>query len=318
MLATPSSAQHRALVVFDGIQALTPAPPGFHGAERRSHRRHASSQTGRPRRSRLGPQEDEVEFLIENGPFLVLGACALLEAVAPGRAFPRQRWWRLRGVLYLALYFGIATLVPMTVDRWLGQFQLFDASGLGLWQGTLIGVLVLELISYAWHRALHRVPFLWRWFHQMHHSAERLDVYGAFLFHPFDVVGFSLMGSVALVLLVGLSPTAAGLANVLVFAAVVFGHTNVRTPRWLGYIVQRPENHAVHHQRGVHAFNYADFSLIDMLFGTFRNPQRWQAQAGFYDGGSARVGAMLIGRDISNPGALPDSRWASEAAQLGS
>jgi sterol desaturase/sphingolipid hydroxylase (fatty acid hydroxylase superfamily) len=25
---------------------------------------------------------------------------------------------------------------------------------------------------------MHRVPFLWRWAHQMHHSAERMDLAG--------------------------------------------------------------------------------------------------------------------------------------------
>ena len=37
---------------------------------------------------------------------------------------------------------------------------------------------------------------------------------------------------------------------------------NVRTPQWLGYLVQRPESHSVHHQRGVHAYNYSDLPLF--------------------------------------------------------
>lgn len=245
-----------------------------------------------------------MRFLLEYGVFIVLGLLAACELVAPARKFPSLRYWRIKGVLSLLAYFAIATLVPAVVDGWLGQFQIFDLSHLSLGTGTLVGVLALELVSYGWHRALHRVPFLWRWFHQMHHSAERIDVFGAFLFHPFDVAGFSVMGSVALVLLVGLDPRAAGLANLIVFAAVVLGHTNIRTPRWLGYIVQRPENHALHHQRGVHGYNYADFSIIDMLFGTFANPAVWEGQAGFYDGASERVADLLLGRDAS--GAAPD------------
>lgn len=241
-----------------------------------------------------------MQFILDYGVFIILGLLVLAELAAPAREFPRMRGWRIKGVVCFVGYLAIATLTPAAVSGWLGRFQLFDLTHLNLVAGTLVGVLALELVSYGWHRALHRVPFLWRWFHQMHHSAERMDVFGAFLFHPFDVVGFSLMGSFALVLLVGLSPVAAGLANVIVFAAVVLGHTNIRTPRWLGYIVQRPENHAVHHQRGLHAYNYADFSIIDMLFGTFRNPEVWQEKAGFYDGGSERVLDMLLGRDISS------------------
>jgi sterol desaturase/sphingolipid hydroxylase (fatty acid hydroxylase superfamily) len=53
----------------------------------------------------------------------------------------------------------------------------------------------------------------------------------------------------------------------------VFQHTNVRTPQWLGYFVQRPESHSVHHGRGVHQYNHSDLPLFDILFGTFRNPK---------------------------------------------
>lgn len=259
-----------------------------------------------------------MQLFIEYGPFIVVGLLALCELVAPGRRFPERRRWRIKGVAYFAAYLFIATLVPSALDSWLGRFQVFDLTHLGLGAGTLVGVLVLELVSYAWHRALHRVPFLWRWFHQMHHSAERIDVFGAFIFHPFDVVGFSVMGSVALVLLVGVSPAAAGLANVIVFAAVVLGHTNLRTPRWLGYLVQRPENHSLHHQRGLHAHNYADFSIIDAVFGTFANPKSWQGQAGFYDGASERVGEMLRGRDVSSPPAADEAPWSRPELQPGS
>jgi sterol desaturase/sphingolipid hydroxylase (fatty acid hydroxylase superfamily) len=241
-----------------------------------------------------------MEFLINYGPFAAVALLALLDRIAPARRFPEMRGWRSRGLGYFVAYVAIATALPLTVDSWLGPYRLVDATGLGLVAGTLVGILALELGSYWWHRALHRVPFLWRWFHQMHHSAERVDIYGAFIFHPLDTAAFTLVGSLCLVLFVGVSPLAAGLANVIVFFAVVLGHANLRTPPWLGYIVQRPENHALHHERGVHAYNYADLSFIDMIFGTFRNPQTWEEEAGFFDGASEQVGAMLLGRDISS------------------
>ena len=53
----------------------------------------------------------------------------------------------------------------------------------------------------------------------------------------------------------------------------MFQHWNVKTPRWLGYIIQRPESHGLHHELGVHARNYSDFPLWDMLMGTFVNPE---------------------------------------------
>ncbi len=202
------------------------------------------------------------------------------------------------GALFFVAYVAIATVTPLTVDAWLGRFQLFDLTGLGLVGGTIACIVALQLGVYWWHRALHRWSVLWR-IHQLHHSSERVDIFSAFVFHPLDVVLFTLVGSLSAVLVIGVDPVAAGCANVITFLAATIGHTNIRTPHWLGYVVQRPENHSLHHERGVHAYNYADFSFVDMLFGTFRNPKTWEGSAGFYDGASSMLGAMLIGKDIS-------------------
>ena len=242
----------------------------------------------------------------------ILGSYAallVLDAVAPARSFPALRWWRSRGIAAFVLYFAVASTLPLVWDAWLAEHRLIDATGLGLLPGAAAGLVALELGIYAWHRLLHRSPLLWRWFHQMHHSAERIDVAGAFYFHPLDMAGFTLVGSLSLVLVVGVSGEAAALATAIATVLAIVQHANIRTPHWLGYLVQRPEGHAVHHERGVHAYNFADLSVIDMAFGTFRNPRTWNGQGGFYDGASSRVGAMLVGRDVSSaaPAALPSS-----------
>jgi len=38
---------------------------------------------------------------------------------------------------------------------------------------------------------------------------------------------------------------------------------------------------------------------FDMLLGTFHNPRRFSGQVGFYEGGSKRVGDMMLGREIA-------------------
>ena len=81
----------------------------------------------------------------------------------------------------------------------------------------------------------------------------------------------------------------------------IFPHANIRTPRWIGYLVQRPESHSVHHERGLHRHNYCDLPVIDMLFGTFRNPKGYSQENGFYPGASARLVDMLLWRDVSRP-----------------
>ena len=53
--------------------------------------------------------------------------------------------------------------------------------------------------------------------------------------------------------------------------------------------------------KGVHRYNYSDLPLWDIIFGTFRNPEGFQAEHGFYQGGSERIPEMLAFRDVSTP-----------------
>jgi sterol desaturase/sphingolipid hydroxylase (fatty acid hydroxylase superfamily) len=75
----------------------------------------------------------------------------------------------------------------------------------------------------------------------------------------------------------------------------------VRTPQWIGYLFQRPESHCIHHQRGLHRYNYSDFPFWDILFGTFRNPKTWEGETGFDEPADSRYGAMLAFVDVNAP-----------------
>jgi len=165
------------------------------------------------------------------------------------------------------------------------------------WAAAATGVLAYEFGPYAYHRAMHAFTLLWRALHQMHRSSERLDAVSAFWFSRFDMVGWTLLLSVTLTI-VGLSAPAATPAILIVTFLSMFQHANVRTPHWLGYLIQRPESHSVHHARGIHRFNYADLPVVDMLFGTFRNPRSYAHQTGFWYGTSRRVVDMLLLRDV--------------------
>ncbi len=223
----------------------------------------------------------------------------VLDLAARARRFPDVPLWQAKGVLFTLAYFAVATYAPLLWDGFLGQYQLVDGSAWPFWAQLAVGFVVYEFLIYAWHRTMHTVQPLWRWFHQMHHSAERVDIWGAFFFHPFDMLGWALIGSLALVLGIGLSPEAVLVVFVAATFCTMFQHTNIRTPVWLGYLVTRPESHSVHHQRGLHAFNYGDVPWFDLIGGTFRNPPEWHEQAGFFDGSSQQLGPMLVGKEIA-------------------
>jgi len=241
------------------------------------------------------------------GVFLLL---VLAERLRPARPLPRVHRWRLLGVAAFLATGAVSSAVPLLYMDFVRAHRLLDLEGIGLGAGTAIAFLATELTGYWFHRMRHTVPALWR-IHQLHHSAERLDVFGSSFFHPLDIAAEGLVGSVTSTMLLGVSGDAAALAGLLAVCLSLFQHANVRTPRWLGFLVQRPESHSVHHARGVHACNYAELPLWDMAFGTFRNPGEFEAEAGFYDGASRRIGAMLALRDVTEP---PASRRRKLAA----
>jgi sterol desaturase/sphingolipid hydroxylase (fatty acid hydroxylase superfamily) len=224
---------------------------------------------------------------------------AVLDLVVRARKFPDVPLWKTKGILFTMLYFAVTTYSPLLWDSTLGQYQLINGAAWPFWVQVVVGFLVYEFLIYAWHRTMHNVDFIWRWLHQMHHSAERVDIWGAFYFHPLDMVGWALVGSCALVLGVGITAEAALVVAVAATFCPLFQHSNLRTPRWVGYFITRPESHAVHHERGVHAYNYGDIPLFDIIFGTFRNPREWNGEAGFFEGSSNKIGEMLVGKKIT-------------------
>ncbi len=253
------------------------------------------------------------ELLTDPISLAILGLVAALwslEALFPARKLPAVRGHRTRSLIAFGVYFLVSSYLPYLVGPLLQPLRLADLSSLGTWRGGLCALLVYQVLAYAWHRSMHGSDWLFRTVHQLHHSSERLDVSSAFLFGPLDIIGWSLVPTVALSL-VGVTPGATVMFVLVSALLSTLQHANLRTPRLLGYLVQRPESHSHHHARGVHAGNYADLPVLDILFGTFRNPSDFAPETGYYDGASARVGDMLMLRDVTEPpSSAPGSRQA--------
>lgn len=248
---------------------------------------------------------DLVGLLVPLAYFTMLA----VESRWPARPFPPRRGWRWVGVGFLLLIATAGAVVPLLLPlEWLAAHRWLDGAGLGVAGGTLLGWLVLSGLSYSYHRSAHALPWLWRATHQLHHSPQRVDISGAAFFHPLEMVVQVLLQLFVTVIVLGLDPLAAALTGVVAAFYGMFQHWNVRTPVWLGYLIQRPEAHCLHHQRGVHASNYGDLPWWDLLFGSFRNPPDYRGECGFDAPADRQVGAMLAWQDVNAVPYGPRSR----------
>ena len=232
--------------------------------------------------------------------YAIFGGLMLWESLFPARKLPKMKFWRLRGIAFFIVYVFLTTYVPLIWDDFFASYQLMDLSSLNLFIQVMLGVFLFELVQYGWHIGMHKSDFLFRVSHQMHHSVERLDAPSAFIFSVNDMIGLSLVGSVSFALIMGLAPQAITIIILSLTFLGIFQHSNINTPRWLGYIIQRPESHTVHHAKGLHKYNYTDLPIIDMLFGTFKNPKSFEHETGYYLGASNRILDMLRFKDVTS------------------
>ncbi len=103
-------------------------------------------------------------------------AVIVLERVFPGRELPRVRGWLLKGIVFFVMTGVMASVIPALVALVIGSHTVLNLRPLGTLAGGIVGFALADVASYGIHRLMHNVPLLWRWTHQMHHSAERVDV----------------------------------------------------------------------------------------------------------------------------------------------
>jgi sterol desaturase/sphingolipid hydroxylase (fatty acid hydroxylase superfamily) len=220
------------------------------------------------------------------------------EKIWPARRFPKIGWWGLVGIGFMLVMMATGVVFPLLLPvEWIASHRLLNGERLGVLGGVVVGFTVFELVAYGYHRACHAVPFMWRAFHQMHHAPKRIDIPGAVVFHPLEMVMQNVIGIGLSVFVLGLDPLAAAFVGYLAAFYGLFQHWNVRTPAWLGYLIQRPEAHCHHHETNVHAYNYADLPIWDIVFGTFKNPKEFEGEVGFAE--KASYAKMLVGIDVN-------------------
>lgn len=191
----------------------------------------------------------------------------------------------------------------MTWERWLSDQSVFDlATHLSPIAGGLLAYFIATFVFYWWHLWRHESDLLWRLLHQTHHSPQRIEVITSFYKHPLEMVINSVIGSLLVYALLGLSVEGAAVYTACTALGEFFYHTNIRTPQWVGYFFRRPEMHRIHHQHGRHRNNYGDITWWDMLFGTYENPARVSVRCGYDDDKEQQLLAMLTFHDVHAAG----------------
>jgi sterol desaturase/sphingolipid hydroxylase (fatty acid hydroxylase superfamily) len=178
----------------------------------------------------------------------------------------------------LLVHLGVATLVGGALAA-LDRVALAEPLFAGVGDRTLrtalevgVGLVIFELVGYAYHRLAHAVPWLWR-LHAVHHSSERMDWLASFRQHPLEIVLMTLAQNAALVLL-GVPLGAHALVLLALRLNTVFVHADLELPRgramkWLSGLLATPAFHHRHHQRDGAPRNFSSmFPWIDRLFGT--------------------------------------------------
>jgi sterol desaturase/sphingolipid hydroxylase (fatty acid hydroxylase superfamily) len=235
-----------------------------------------------------------------NGPAAeaLLGQAATLYIVAVVGGFAVMALWETwrplrRGGENRLVTRWITNLALLAINQALLQWTLpllglaaalaAAARGWGLWPllplpplvALLAALLVLDALRWLMHRALHRVPLLWR-LHRVHHSDIDYDCTIGLRFHPAEAL-LSQAVLVGAILLLGLPPLAVLLSDVLTIALGYFVHANVGLPPRLDALLRRvivtPDLHRVHHSVRIDESmsNFGSvLSLWDRLAGSYR------------------------------------------------
>ncbi|MEQ8665288.1 MAG: sterol desaturase family protein [Rhodospirillales bacterium] len=237
---------------------------------------------------------------------------ALLETAFPRlhSDYPRARRWPGNlGIVVLDTLLARVLLPGITV----GACLWAEVNGIGLFNlvtvpaaAEIAAVIVLfDLAIYAQHVVFHKVPVLWR-LHRVHHTDPAFDVTTALRFHPIEIL-LSLLIKAGLAIALGAPAVAVVTFEMILSAAAMFNHSNLRLPGWLDaglrLVIVTPDMHRVHHSvmQPETDSNYGfNLSLWDRAFGTYRDQPllghdgMTVGQDGFADDRVLGLNALLI------------------------
>jgi len=145
------------------------------------------------------------------------------------------------------------------------------------WALAAIGVVIIDMADYLYHRISHHSRFLWR-FHAVHHTDTTVDISTSLRSHPVDLV-MSNFWKFAFALAFGIPIWVIGFRELFIFPLIFLQHANISLPPKLegalSKVLIMPTIHRLHHSiaRQEQDSNYGGFLIFwDKLFGSFKKP----------------------------------------------
>lgn len=143
------------------------------------------------------------------------------------------------------------------------------------WRVWVAGFFATEFAYYWFHRASHRVRWMWAT-HAVHHSAEQMTLLSSLRLGWTNLFSGAWVVYVPLVL-IGFDPRMVVILLALNLRYQFFLHTEAKVPMGpLEWVLNTPSHHRVHHGRNEAYLdcNYGGVLILyDRLFGTF-TPER--------------------------------------------
>lgn len=188
----------------------------------------------------------------------------------------KWRWLNNLLLIFLNSFFvRLAFPFGLVIFAAQNNFGLFNSLDFNPLVELFISILVLDLVIYFQHQVFHYVPILWR-LHAVHHSDPGFDTTTALRFHPIEI-GLSIFVKALAVLLLGLSPMAIILFEIVLNFSAMFNHSNFSLPIFLekhiSKVIVTPDFHRVHHSvlESETNSNFGFFlSIWDHLFKTYK------------------------------------------------
>jgi sterol desaturase/sphingolipid hydroxylase (fatty acid hydroxylase superfamily) len=228
----------------------------------------------------------------------VIMAAATLERLRPARETPES------SLRFNLVYFAPATIIqtlvmPMAgglttlaVNALGGGLIALPTSGFGLAIGVIVYFVAMDLGEYLFHRAQHRLPWLWA-LHSLHHSDPAFNGSTTIRHHWMDLI----IKTFTIYLLIGLvfrAPAPIPMVYGFLTYYNLFSHMNVRVGFGrFAFLLNSPQYHRLHHSRlpEHHDVNFAAvLPIFDLISGAYHAPRPGEYPDTGLDDGRAPAG----------------------------